>query len=81
MKSTASAPAKIILFGEHFIVYGGKAILCSINKRITVESEAYKDRTDRNRVKPWQIKNFKVSLVQKRRLGVPPNCLHRAENA
>ena len=39
MKSIASAPAKIILFGEHFIVYGGKAILCSINKRITVESE------------------------------------------
>ncbi|QLH08372.1 mevalonate kinase [Candidatus Nitrosotenuis sp. DW1] len=42
MKSTASAPAKIILFGEHFIVYGGKAILCSINKRITVESELTK---------------------------------------
>lgn len=39
MKSTASAPAKIILFGEHFIVYGGKAVLCSIDKRITVESE------------------------------------------
>lgn len=39
MKSVASAPAKVILFGEHFIVYGGKAILCSINKRITVESQ------------------------------------------
>ena len=39
MKSIASAPAKVILFGEHFIVYGGKAILCSIDKRITVESE------------------------------------------
>ena len=42
MKSTASAPAKIILFGEHFIVYGGKAILCAIDKRITVESELTK---------------------------------------
>ena len=42
MKSIASAPAKIILFGEHFIVYGGKAILCSIDKRITVESELTK---------------------------------------
>jgi mevalonate kinase len=42
LKSTASAPAKIILFGEHFIVYGGKAILCSIDKRITVESELTK---------------------------------------
>jgi mevalonate kinase len=29
----------VILFGEHFIVYGGKAILCAINKRITVEAE------------------------------------------
>lgn len=42
MKSISSAPAKVILFGEHFIVYGGKAILCSINKRITVESELTK---------------------------------------
>jgi len=39
LKSVASAPAKIILFGEHFIVYGGKAVLCSIDRRITVESE------------------------------------------
>lgn len=39
MKSVASAPGKIILFGEHFIVYGGKAVLCSIDKHITVESE------------------------------------------
>jgi mevalonate kinase len=36
--STASAPAKIILFGEHFVVYGIKAILCSINKRVTITS-------------------------------------------
>ena len=47
MKSVSSAPAKVILFGEHFIVYGGKAILCSINKRITVESElTKKDRIE-----------------------------------
>jgi mevalonate kinase len=39
LKSISSAPGKVILFGEHFIVYGGKAILCSINKRITVESQ------------------------------------------
>jgi mevalonate kinase len=39
LKSISSAPGKIILFGEHFIVYGGKAILCSINKRITVETQ------------------------------------------
>jgi len=39
-KSIASAPGKVILFGEHFIVYGGKAILSSINKRITVETQS-----------------------------------------
>ena len=38
MKSIASAPAKVILFGEHFVVYGQKAILCSINKRVKVSS-------------------------------------------
>ena len=39
MKSKASAPGKIILFGEHFVVYGVKAILCAINKRISVTAE------------------------------------------
>jgi len=39
LKSIASAPGKIILFGEHFVVYGGKAILCAINKRITVTAK------------------------------------------
>ena len=38
MKSIVSAPAKIILFGEHFVVYGQKAILCSINKRVRITS-------------------------------------------
>jgi mevalonate kinase len=39
LKSRASAPGKVILFGEHFVVYGVKAILCAINKRITVTAE------------------------------------------
>ena len=39
MKSKASAPGKVILFGEHFVVYGVKAILCAIDKRVTVTSE------------------------------------------
>jgi mevalonate kinase len=38
MKSIASAPGKVILFGEHFVIYGTKAILCSIDKRIKVIS-------------------------------------------
>ncbi len=43
MKSKASSPAKVILFGEHFVVYGVKAILCAINKRITVTAETIKE--------------------------------------
>ena len=39
MKSLASAPGKVILFGEHFVLYGGKTILCSINKRVFATSQ------------------------------------------
>ena len=35
--TTASAPAKIILFGEHFVVYNQPVILASINKRMKIE--------------------------------------------
>ncbi len=46
MKSKASAPGKVILFGEHFVVYGVKAILCAINKRVTVTAK----KTDVNKI-------------------------------
>ncbi|NWK06435.1 mevalonate kinase [Marine Group I thaumarchaeote] len=45
MKSIASAPAKIILFGEHFVVHGTKAILAAIDKRVTVTSTFTNDNT------------------------------------
>jgi len=44
LKSIASAPGKVILFGEHFVVYGVKAILCSINKRVTVTAETTNEK-------------------------------------
>jgi len=44
LKSKASAPGKVILFGEHFVVYGVKAILCSIDKRVTVTAEKTNER-------------------------------------
>jgi len=45
LKSIASAPAKIILFGEHFVVHGTKAILAAIDKRVTVTSTFTKNKT------------------------------------
>ena len=42
-KGKASAPAKIILFGEHFVVYNGPAVLASIDRRITVEAKKGRD--------------------------------------
>ncbi len=39
MISKASAPGKIILCGEHFVVYGTDAVIAAIDKRITVASE------------------------------------------
>ena len=45
MKSIASAPGKIILFGEHFVVHGTKAILAAIDKRVTVTSTVTETRT------------------------------------
>jgi mevalonate kinase len=44
LTSIAKAPGKIILFGEHFVVYQNKAILGAINKYATVTSE--KTNTD-----------------------------------
>ncbi|RCV63036.1 mevalonate kinase [Methanophagales archaeon] len=35
-KIRASVPAKVILFGEHFVVYGKRALATAINRRLTV---------------------------------------------
>ena len=32
----ASAPGKLVLFGEHFVVYDNPAILAAINRRVNV---------------------------------------------
>lgn len=36
--ATYSAPGKVILFGEHFVVHGSQAILCAIELRVTVKA-------------------------------------------
>jgi len=45
LKTIASAPGKIILFGEHFVVHGTKAFLAAIDKRVTVTSTFTDNKT------------------------------------
>jgi len=45
LKSIASAPGKIILFGEHFVVHGTKAILAAIDKSVTVTTTFTENKT------------------------------------
>jgi mevalonate kinase len=54
-KVVTSAPAKIILFGEHFVVYSNSAIVAAINKRISVQAQII----DNSRI---NIKSGKKSL-------------------
>jgi mevalonate kinase len=44
MGVVASAPAKVILFGEHFVVYGEPAIVIAIDKRAYAKTEIRNDK-------------------------------------
>ena len=44
LTAVASAPAKIILFGEHFVVFGEPAIVLAIDKRAYAQAEMRKDK-------------------------------------
>src|SRR5688500_6419619 len=54
-RAASSAPAKIILFGEHFVVYSNPAIVAAIDKRIRVQAEV----NDKSRI---NIKSGENSL-------------------
>jgi len=44
VKAKASAPAKIILLGEHFVVYGKPAVVIAIDRRAYVTAEHRSDK-------------------------------------
>ncbi|MDW8048786.1 MAG: mevalonate kinase [Nitrososphaerota archaeon] len=41
--ASASAPGKVILFGEHFVVYGKPALATAIDMRVTVKARPRRD--------------------------------------
>jgi len=66
LKSIASAPGKIILFGEHFVVHGTKAILAAIDKRVTVTSTVTETRTLTGTLKiNSQLGTFEIPMYDK----------------
>ena len=68
MSSTsASAPAKIILFGEHFAVYNQPIILASINKRMKIECkiEREKNKTVNIETNHFGKKIYPLSILEK----------------
>jgi len=43
-QAKASAPAKVILLGEHFVVHGAPAIVLAIDKRATAQAQLRRDK-------------------------------------
>jgi mevalonate kinase len=66
MGVVASAPAKVILFGEHFVVYGEPAIVLAIDKRAYAKAELRNDKklflrsSNLNVAGFFENENFKV---------------------
>lgn len=65
--TSASAPAKIILFGEHFVIYNQPIILASINKRMRIECkiEGEKNNTLNIETNHFGRKTYPLSILEK----------------
>jgi mevalonate kinase len=58
--TTASAPGKVYLFGEHAVVYGEPAVPCAIERRARVTVEQREDDALRVDAKDLQLEGFTV---------------------
>jgi mevalonate kinase len=58
--TTASAPGKVYLFGEHAVVYGEPAIPCAIERRARVTVERRDDDATRIHAEDLQLEGFIV---------------------
>jgi mevalonate kinase len=67
ISTSASAPAKIILFGEHFAVYNQPIILASINKRMKIECKIKreKNKTINIETNHFGKKIYPLSILEK----------------
>jgi mevalonate kinase len=58
--TTASAPGKVYLFGEHAVVYGEPAVPCAIERRARVTVEQREDDALRVDARDLQLEGFTV---------------------
>ena len=59
LSGTASAPGKVIISGEHSVVYGHPVLVMAINKRVS--SKFYAGRKEENGITPCFI--FRNHLI------------------
>lgn len=72
LRAICSAPGKVILFGEHAVVYGHPAIAAATNQRTSVEVDVVGDRTT---VNGYRIHERYHSYL----LAAVERCWHRDE--
>ena len=63
-KVTVSAPGKLMLFGEHAVVYGYPCIVTAVDQRITMEIESREDLFFSLDAKEVGVENYKKDLSQ-----------------